>query len=293
MNVFQTPSETRLPCRYADFNFTVTDAITDQGMLSSVSAINNFDTTTMGNICAADIPCNSVAGSFATESPASIARSDTSGQRPTVARASGKKKSKHKSLVVVKKKVPCGEQEAAKRADALARATKHPTIMRGGGAPSIVNQKGKAIEVELDANDLAMFTKKPGLVIPMQKYTDFISSLEEYRTDLEATSYVVRAGGAEFPPAFKHRPKLDHPWLGVMGMVLGVSKVNELATLVFGRQTNPTKALSKLNCDLGMSTNTKSTFKTMMFDPTAWNKRGYRLEAGGDSSGGKPEIIYK
>jgi hypothetical protein len=73
-----------------------------------------------------------------------------------------------------------------------------------------------------------------------------------------------------------------------------MSLSNDIDKKMYGKRKAGNKAFLQLLTYLGMRSNIDKTtqVKTLTFDPDGWNRMGYRLVRGGDTKGGKPQIVY-
>ena len=73
-----------------------------------------------------------------------------------------------------------------------------------------------------------------------------------------------------------------------------MSLSNDIAKQMYGKRKAGNKAFLQLLTYLGMRSNIdkKTQVRTLTFDPDGWNRMGYRLVRGGDTKGGKPEIVF-
>jgi hypothetical protein len=85
-----------------------------------------------------------------------------------------------------------------------------------------------------------------------------------------------------------------HPLLHVSSVCIPMSLSNAIDNRLYGHRKQGNKAFLQLLTYLGMrsSINKMTQVRTLTFDPDGWNRMGYRLVRGGDTKGGKPEIVY-
>ena len=85
-----------------------------------------------------------------------------------------------------------------------------------------------------------------------------------------------------------------HPLLHVSSVCIPMSVSNDINNSLYGHRKQGNKAFGQLLSYLGMRSNINENtqVRTLNFDPEGWNRMGYRLVRGGDTKGGKPEIVY-
>jgi hypothetical protein len=85
-----------------------------------------------------------------------------------------------------------------------------------------------------------------------------------------------------------------HPLLHVSSVCISMSLSNDIDKKIYPKRKAGNKAFLQLLTYLGMrsSINKTTQVRTLTFDPEGWNRMGYRLVRGGDTKGGKPEIVH-
>jgi hypothetical protein len=85
-----------------------------------------------------------------------------------------------------------------------------------------------------------------------------------------------------------------HPLLHVSSVCISMSLSNDIDKKIYPKRKAGNKAFLQLLTYLGMrsSINKTTQVRILTFDPEGWNRMGYRLVRGGDTKGGKPEIVH-
>jgi hypothetical protein len=197
------------------------------------------------------------------------------------------------------KKSPAKQQAPTKKATAVKRTANKPTaekppaslaqaigvvqapgvfpkLARGGGNMTGVKsstRKVKEFRVNINDDDVALW---------------------EPNTRNAAAITILKKAIETLPRDAKTCDGTVHPLLHVSTVCIPMSLSNDIDKMMYPKRKAGNKAFRQLLTYLGMRSNIdkKTQMRTLTFDPDGWNRMGYRLVRGGDTKGGKPQIVY-
>jgi hypothetical protein len=151
-----------------------------------------------------------------------------------------------------------------------------PKIARGGGNISGVTTSTRTVkEFRVNMNEEGV-----ALWVPKDSYAAQITILKE----------AIEAQPSDAKPCEGTKHPLPH----VSSVYIPMSLSNDIDKQMYGKRKAGNKAFLQLVTYLGMRSNIdkKTQVRTLTLDPDGWNRMGYRLVRGGDTKGGKPQIVY-
>jgi hypothetical protein len=150
-----------------------------------------------------------------------------------------------------------------------------PKRAKGGGNMSVraVKKSNRTFEVKMNKDCIALWKPKDSYVVQITTFKDFIDDL---------------------PSTAKTQDKIWHPLLHVSSVCIPLCLSDNIKNRMYGHRKPGNKAFAQLMTYLGLRSkiNKKTQVRTLTFDPEGWNRMGYRLIKGGDTRGGKPEIVF-
>jgi hypothetical protein len=197
------------------------------------------------------------------------------------------------------KKLPAKKKAPAKKATAVKRTANKPAakkppaslapasdvVQAPGVFPKLARGGGNMTGVQSSTRKFKEFRVK---------ISDDKVALWEPNTRNAAAITILKKAIETLPSDAKTCDGTKHPLLHVSSVCISMSQSNDIDQTMYPKRKAGNKAFLQLLTYLGMRSNIdkKTQVRTLTFDPDGWNRMGYRLVRGGDTKGGKPEIVF-
>jgi len=197
------------------------------------------------------------------------------------------------------KKLPAKKKAPARKATAVKRTVNKPSakkppaslapasdfVQPPGVFPKLARGGGNMTGVRSSTRKFKEFRVK---------ISDDKVALWEPNTRNAAAITILKKAIETLPSDAKTCDGTKHPLLHVSSVCISMSQSNDIDQTMYPKRKAGNKAFLQLLTYLGMRSNIdkKTQVRTLTFDPDGWNRMGYRLIRGGDTKGGKPEIVF-
>lgn len=168
-----------------------------------------------------------------------------------------------------------------------AQALAFPIVSRGGGNKSKQGNWIAYVTVNLDG----IAEWKPRALINTR-----LRLLDAVIQNLDRSRFVKHS----IPSKFSHLYATKHPHINLNAystFILHNSELNVLIKTLYTQKYSMdfhADTLIKFLHSVGLRCQvTNKTSRQIYFDPLLWNTFGYRVQIGGDKSGGKPKIVFQ
>jgi len=195
------------------------------------------------------------------------------------------------------KKLPAKKKAPAKKATAVKRTANKPAAKK---TPASLAPASDVVQDPLVFPKLARGGgNMTGVKSSTRKFKEFRVKINDDKVALWEPNTRNAAAITILKEAIQniHAKTCDgtkHPLLHVSSVCISMSLSNDIDKKIYPKRKAGNKAFLQLLTYLGMrsSINKTTQVRTLTFDPEGWNRMGYRLVRGGDTKGGKPEIVH-